>query len=165
MRGMGGRPGNQRLGLLGITEAAPHKGGSRRARGCLTHKARPQLLPLPGTNNPELKTAQAKQQEQAGQFQAPPSPAREPQPEDSSPGPLHAVGQDGVVGGCQGLSQPGATMGASWAQGPCWRSQGLPILTSPWCSRMAPLCLAEAPNPKSFHPDPRERADHVPASL
>lgn len=35
-------------------------------RGCLTHKARPQLLPLPGTNNLELKTAQAKQQEQAG---------------------------------------------------------------------------------------------------
>lgn len=72
----GGRPGNQRLGLLGITEAALHKGGSRGARGCLTHKARPQLLPLPGTNNPELKTAQAKQQEQAGQVQAPTIPCQ-----------------------------------------------------------------------------------------
>lgn len=54
---------DSRLGLPGITEAAPHE----RVGGCLTHKARPQLLCLPGTNKPELKTAQAKQQGQAGQ--------------------------------------------------------------------------------------------------
>lgn len=52
------------LKLLPTREAAG-------VRGCLTHKARPQLLPLPGTNNLELKTAQAKQREQAGQVLAP----------------------------------------------------------------------------------------------
>lgn len=60
-----------RLGLLGIAEVALCKGDGRGGRGCLTHKAWPQLLPLPSTNNPKLKTAQAKQQEQAGQVLAP----------------------------------------------------------------------------------------------
>lgn len=60
-----------RLGLLGITEVAFCKGDSRGGRGCLTHKARPQLLPFPSTNNLKLKTAQAKQQEQAGEVLAP----------------------------------------------------------------------------------------------
>lgn len=35
-------------------------------RGCLTHKGWPQLLSLPSTNNPELKTAQPKQQARPG---------------------------------------------------------------------------------------------------
>lgn len=46
----------------GIWEAAPHEGGRRGTKGLLQPQAWPQLLPLPRTNNPKLKTAQAKQQ-------------------------------------------------------------------------------------------------------
>lgn len=54
------------LGLVGPEKLVPMEVDVG-LRGCFSHKAWPQLLPRPRTNNPKLKTAQAKQQEWAGQ--------------------------------------------------------------------------------------------------
>lgn len=59
---MESQSGDQMLGLVGPEKLVPMKEADVGLRGCFSHKAWPQLLPLPSTNNPKLKTAQAKQQ-------------------------------------------------------------------------------------------------------
>lgn len=141
--------GSQGLGLLGITEAALHEGGSWRVGGCLTHTAWPQLLPLPGTNSLELKTAQAKQQEQAGQA--------------SSLTLCFQAASDESGGHDRGsvwTESSRAWAGLSWAKGSCWRSKQLvcahPQLSSGWPEEGTSVPGGSPPNSSGSHADPKE---------
>lgn len=100
VRGPDARPG-------GTREAAPSERGGRGTKGLLQPQAWPQLLPLPSANNPKLKTAQAKQQQWAGQGAGShPLLARQPLPKDSWPWHTgSAMGHLGVLH--TGLSHPG----------------------------------------------------------
>lgn len=75
--GQAGGPGGLGWGCWGLLKLLPIREAGGGA-GLPYPQGRPQLLPLPSTNNLELKTAQAKQQKQAGQVLPLPSTAGQP---------------------------------------------------------------------------------------
>lgn len=152
-----GRAGNQRLGLPESLKLLPTREAAA-GRACLSHKARPQLLSLPGTDSSKLRTAQAEQQEQAGQV----SRLYPLLPDGLSlrtagRGPLNGAGPD--RGLRTGLSHPGLGRGSRGPEDPAGGLRQLVCahpLPSPGWREEGPLVPGGSlPDSKGSHPGPR----------